>query len=329
MTAPRIPLNEAERIAALQTLEILDTPPEERFDRLTRLARRLFNVPVALVSLVDTDRQWFKSVDGLSFTQTTRDVSFCGHTILEENLFIVPDTTVDARFHDNPLVTDGPRIRFYAGCPLTMPGGITLGSICLMDTRPRTFSEEDQRSLRDIGQIVIRELVAFELATTDELTRIPNRRAFERIAQHALNICKRSHKPAVLTYFDLDNFKAINDSFGHAEGDRALVEFVTTLRGAVRNTDVIGRLGGDEFAAIFVDTDDIWIAAIWQRIRETLAQNRARNRNPYPIDFSTGTVTYDASRHPTVGHMLEDADRAMYLMKQSRRSRPVTAREAG
>ena len=126
--APK-PADEAARLDTLHSLSILDTPPEERFDRLTRLARRLFDVPIALVSLVDDDRQWFKSHAGLDVTQTSRDVSFCAHALLEGNTMVIQDALNDNRFHDNPLVTGTPGIRFYAGRPLTAPNGAPIGTL--------------------------------------------------------------------------------------------------------------------------------------------------------------------------------------------------------
>ena len=114
MLKSAIPLDEAKRLATLQALHILDTPPEERFDRLSRLAQRLFNVPIVLISLVDANRQWFKSRQGLSVSETPRDISFCSHAILHEDALVIPDTTLDPRFLDNPLVTGEPSIRFYA-----------------------------------------------------------------------------------------------------------------------------------------------------------------------------------------------------------------------
>lgn len=126
MQKPAKPLDEATRLDTLRALNILDTLPEERFDRLTRLAKRLFGVPIALVSLVDEDRQWFKSCQGLHASETSRDISFCGHAILGDDIFLIPNAAADERFHDNPLVTDEPHIRFYAGCPLTVSKGASL-----------------------------------------------------------------------------------------------------------------------------------------------------------------------------------------------------------
>ncbi len=150
--------NEKQRLQALYRLGILDTPSEERFDRVTRIARHLFSVPIALVSLVDRERQWFKSKQGLGAFETGRDISFCGHAIKSEELFVVEDTLHDERFSDNPLVVGEPHIRFYAGCPLKAPGGEIIGTLCLIDTKPRSLSDRDCECLRDLGMQVESEL---------------------------------------------------------------------------------------------------------------------------------------------------------------------------
>src|SRR5471030_178456 len=159
MKTPEIPTDEAKRIHALRAYNLLDTLPEERFDRLTRLARRLFDVPIALVSLVDAERQWFKSCVGLAASETGRDVSFCGHAILGDQILMVNDAALDERFHDNPLVVGDPNIRFYAGCPLTVGNGSKLGTLCLIDTRPRHLDDEERQLLRDLARMAEQELM--------------------------------------------------------------------------------------------------------------------------------------------------------------------------
>jgi diguanylate cyclase (GGDEF)-like protein len=317
MIAPPRQPDEPLRLAALHALEILDTPPEERFDRITRLARRIFDVPIALVSLVDADRQWFKSADGFVCEQTPRSTSFCGHTILEPELLVVPDALQDERFRDNPMVTGEPRVRFYVGCPLTIPGGLNLGALCLMDHQPRMFGDEDRENLRDLARLVVRELVAFELATTDELTGCFNRRAFKNMAVHVLEVCRRTGAGATLAYFDLNGFKQINDSYGHAEGDRALVEFVNALRAGIRSTDLVGRLGGDEFAALFVGTREGKDANIIERLRDKLCGPHTEGLRPYPLRFAVGEVSFDPERHFSVSQIFEEADAIMYRQKQA------------
>lgn len=158
MQEPSFPAEEAERLAALQSLRVLDTAPEERFDRITRLAQRLFDVPIVLVSLVDQCRQWFKSAQGLAARETPRDISFCGHAIHADEVYVVEDTLRDPRFADNPLVTGDPDIRFYAGAPLSTAGGYRIGTLCLIDRRPRSFSAADRHALRDLAVWVEDEL---------------------------------------------------------------------------------------------------------------------------------------------------------------------------
>jgi GAF domain-containing protein len=153
-----VPTDEERRLAALRATGMLDTQPEDRFDRITRLAAALFNVPIALVSLVDQNRQWFKSCYGLSTKETSRDAAFCAHVVYDRKPMIVPDTFQDPRFADNPLVTDDPRIRFYAGCPLILDDGSCVGSFCLVDTRPRTLQAHDLERLRDLTNLAVREL---------------------------------------------------------------------------------------------------------------------------------------------------------------------------
>lgn len=149
---------EQERLDALREYRILDTPPEQAFDDLTALAAYVCDVPIALVSLVDTDRQWFKSKFGLEATETSRDVSFCAHAILQDDILVVQDTHLDARFAANPLVTSEPNIRFYAGVPLLSPEALPLGTLCVIDHEPRELNAAQIRALEGIGRQVVTQL---------------------------------------------------------------------------------------------------------------------------------------------------------------------------
>lgn len=155
---PRPAENENQRLATLRRLSILDTEPEERFDKLTRLAAAIFDVPIALVSLIDENRQWFKSACGTSISESPRETSFCAHAILQRGVMIVPDALLDPRFADNPVVVHEPRIRFYAGCPLVLPDGACVGTLCLIDVRPRDLDLTAVRLLEDLADLVLREL---------------------------------------------------------------------------------------------------------------------------------------------------------------------------
>jgi diguanylate cyclase (GGDEF)-like protein len=317
MLRPALPDNEAERVEILRSRHILDTLPEDRFDRITRLARRLFNVPIAAVTLVDTARQWFKSHPGLDISETPRDISFCGHAILADDLFFVSDASVDVRFADNPLVTGAPNIRFYAGCPLSVPNEMRLGTLCLIDSQPRTFGDEERAVLRDLADMTEQEIAATRMASTDELTGLANRRGFRALAEQAVRLCRSAQRPAALLYLDLNGFKQINDTYGHGEGDRALIAFATILRLAVREGDVIGRLGGDEFAVLLPDADEAGAANVIERIRNQIESFNHAAQKPYRLRSSVGTALSRFDMAFSVDDLLTRADAAMYQQKRA------------
>lgn len=157
LSAP-LPANEEERLALLYELVLLDTPPERRLDKIVEFASVEFNIPIVLVSLVDRHRQWFKAKVGISACETAREVSFCAHAILSDEPMIVPDALLDERFRDNPLVSGPPHIRFYAGAPLTCAEGLALGTLCLIDTRPRTLDPVEQAILQSLRDLLLIEL---------------------------------------------------------------------------------------------------------------------------------------------------------------------------
>ncbi|MBP0597571.1 sensor domain-containing diguanylate cyclase [Herbaspirillum sp. LeCh32-8] len=321
MKIAELPANEDARIEALHSLHILDTPPEERFDRLTRLARRLFDVPIAVVTLIDVNRQWFKSCVGLGdATETTREVSFCSHAILKDDITVVNDATKDDRFSGNPQVTGEPYIRFYAGCPIRSESGYNLGTLCLVDMKVRDFDADDRALLRDLAAMVEQELTAVRLATIDDLTKLSNRRGFEALAQHALGLCKRVSRPACMLYFDLDKFKQINDRFGHAEGDTALVNFASLLAGNFRESDVIGRLGGDEFAVFLTNTAMAEAEPVLKHFERAVHQFNQHALREYDLQYSVGVVEFDPAVHQSVEDMMQNADALMYGQKSQRRA---------
>jgi len=318
MQEPGIPVDEQERLSQLRSLAILDTPPEERFDRVTRMARRLFGVPIALVSLVDENRQWFKSGIGLDIKETERRVSFCAHAILKKGVFIIENAEQDERFCDNPLVTGDPHIRFYAGHPLYTLSGQPVGTLCILDREPRTFEEEDINMLSDLAGMVEREIMAVQLAISDDLTRISNRRGFLALSKYSLEICRRQLFPATLIFFDLDNFKVVNDTYGHAEGDHALKLFAEQMRESFRTSDLFARIGGDEFVALLTNIDPKEIVALIERFDSDLKAKLTGLALPYTIDFSYGSVSYEPLKHSSIEDMLHEADKAMYARKVSK-----------
>lgn len=315
MIEPPMPVDENMRLMSLHSLRILDTQPEERFDRITRMAQRIFNVDICLVSLVDSQRQWFKSKQGLDVCETSRSISFCGHTILQDDVFVVPDATLDERFADNPLVTAPPKIRFYAGIPIHGPDRYRVGTLCLIDPHPGELSAEDIAMLKDLGKLVEDEVALLAQSTVDDLTQVANRLGFNTIARHMLSLCRRTETDAEMVFFDLDGFKAVNDNFGHTAGDQLLQLFARLLTKCFRSNDVIARVGGDEFVVLMTGTATSKEAL--QRL-DKLAQYEGDSTEG-ELRWSVGRVSFDPDRHKTLECMLADADTRMYQNKLDRR----------
>lgn len=312
MERPPIPDNEDERLAALHALGLLDTEAEEHFDRITRLAQRVLGVPIALVSLVDGDRQWFKSRIGLDPQETSRDASFCAHAIVDDaDVFVVEDATVDRRFSDNPLVVGQPEIRFYAGSPIAGPDGSKLGTLCVIDRVPRELSKEDEQALRDLAAIVERELEVRQTSMVDPLTGAYNRRGFELLAAHVFRSARRQHVPVSVVYLDLDGLKLVNDAQGHGAGDALIVRAAEVLSSTFRDSDVVARLGGDEFAVVLTGEGAV--------DRALVRLDAAIEREQSDLSFSVGAVTFEVEGDTLLSDVLARADEAMYAQKRSKR----------
>jgi diguanylate cyclase (GGDEF)-like protein len=313
---PEFPKDELARVSVLKSLSILDTKPEERFDRITRMAKRLFNMPIVLVSLVDSERQWFKSSMGLDAQETHRDISFCGHTILDDDIFVIENALEDERFADNPLVTGDPNIRFYAGCPIRSIAGLKLGTLCLIDKAPRRLSPEEKDVLRDLADMVERELVAFQVATTDCLTNITNRAGFLLLAERNLNACQAHGKRSSLLFLDLDKFKKINDEYGHQEGDKALSAFADYLRDTFDDSGLFARIGGDEFVVLLNDMEEHQTLQKVKALNESIARYNQQNQKRYNLSFCYGVVDIDPEDEKGISELLVESDLMMYGQKR-------------
>ncbi|WP_206241797.1 putative bifunctional diguanylate cyclase/phosphodiesterase [Novosphingobium terrae] len=338
MPSAALPPDEAERIATLRGYRILDSLPDERFDRLTALAAQHFGVPMALISLIDSARQWFKSSVGFAQRETERDHAFCAHAILAPDaVTVVHDATQDPRFANNPLVLGPDHIRFYAGAPILAPNGQPLGTLCILDREPRAFSEEDRHFLTqlaanasDLFDLHLSHLTLAEAATRDPLTRLANRRQLEAAMDTAMEAAFAGRPFALLT-IDLDGFRAINNKYGDEAGDDVLSQIGQRLSSSIRASDVPARIGGDEFAIILSDpvSHEI-VSRVAQRliadINAPIEIEGAADGRPVVMSASVGCAL--ALRHGTTpAEVRRSAKEAMYMAKREGRNRLVIADE--
>lgn len=327
----RAPVNDARladeigRVAALRRCDLLDTAPESTFDRITALVRAVFNVPMVALSLVDADRQWFKSRDGIDLTETTREISFCTHMIATRGPMAVVDARCDPRFRDNPLVVGQPHIVSYLGAPLISRDGYNLGSLCAIDRVPREYSAAQVDLLVGFSALVIDAFELRQIATHDHLTGALSRRALLGEAARALARHARDRAACSLLLFDLDHFKAINDRHGHAAGDLVLEAVTARCRELLRATDVIGRVGGEEFVVLLPGLDADRALEVAERFRTAIATMAMPFDPAVQITASFGVAPLTAAI-VSPDDWLDTADTALFAAKDAGRNR---CREAG
>ena len=307
MQAPQKPDNEAQRLLTLRSSGLLDSLPETRFDAITRTAQLVFNVPTALISLVDAERNWFKSSQGMRLSETGRDISFCGHTILGKEILVVADTTQDPRFVDNPLVIGEQGVRFYAGCPVQARDGCNLGTLCVFDIQPREFGDTERQILRSLTSLVECELETLYTAHYDELTGLINHRGLLFLGGHSTKLCQRSSINLTMLLFDLNQFVSFNQEYGEDYGDLVLMDFAMLLRKVFRESDLLARTGGDEFVVLLVNTDRVKAVKALQRFQQTLKEyNHSQNRS-IQLGMEAAVVELDHGHHGDIQALLADA----------------------
>jgi diguanylate cyclase (GGDEF)-like protein len=313
---------EDARLAALHRYGVLDTQPEEVFDRITRLVKVILEMPMAVVSLVDRDRQWLKSRQGVKSSETPRNISFCTHTIQGTTPLIVNDAHADPRFATSPLVIGDPHIRFYVGVPLRSRDGYNVGALCSMDTKVRDLSPEQVTVLEDLAQLIVDELELRTQASTDALTGMMSRRAFNEQGDREIARASRYGSSLSCALIDADHFKSINDIYGHGVGDLALKHLASICRKELRTPDCIGRIGGEEFAIMLPETELGAAIEVAERLRKTIAATPldAGGGRTVRLTASIGVAAYSESMR-TFDALLSNADFAMYDAKNNGRNR--------
>ncbi|MDZ4741138.1 MAG: GAF domain-containing protein [Alphaproteobacteria bacterium] len=328
-----IPKNDANRLDALARYQILDTQAEEVFDRIAKLAKQSFEVPIALISLVDADRQWFKSRQGLDLRETARDRAFCGYTILQRDVLVVEDASMDDRFVDNPLVTSEPNIRFYAGAPLMTPEGYALGSLCVIDTKPRKFLDVDANLLRNLANLAMNE-IEFRVADgkNEDLERVTNRDLLSDTYNQStfqklyFAECARAHRysaPLSLAVINLFQPDSLNEAIGAGSADGFVGSFRDICKAVTRSNDIVARMSATEFAILMPKTNCDSAEIVVSRIlKRTILGGREIDGHPYSV--SAGLAQLLPNQRP--GELYAEATRNLGVARTSGPNKCIASR---
>lgn len=315
------------KLAHPPMFDLFYTPLEERFERITRIARRALAVPVAAITLLSAEKQWFKSVAGWAVSELPSDLSLCRLT-LDNGVEIVPDTALDRRTAQHPLVRAKPKFRFYAGHALTDGNGLVAGTFCVFDLKPRQLNDTDRACFADLAALAARELadehlrsihasltsklgLARRQAMMDSLTRLWNRHGATVLSEAAFQRADDAKTPIGIALLDLNDFKRINDTFGHQSGDEVLRRIGERLIANVRTNDIVCRLGGDEFLLLLENSDADATASAINRALDAL--------NRVPLRTRDGSIYASASAGYTVRAPGEDAPIEALLERADRR----------
>lgn len=340
--APAYPMEE-ERLTALRKIRMLDSPIEERFERLTRMICRLMDVPIALFNLIDDKQQFYKSAQGINASNAPLEGAFCTHAFSEPDMLLVSDAKTDARFCNNPNVTgERMNVGFYAGCAVKTPDGMPVGTICAIDLKPRQMNEEQLQALRDIAAMVETELKiaymqhekkeletelqqAHRLAMIDPLTRLWNRLGMEAIISKEWSEARRYQRPVTVAMCDIDHFKKLNDTYGHDIGDDVIRNAAKKLLENLRTEDHVCRVGGEEFLLILPNCPRDNAAEILERARNAMETGHFSDNADiaWPVTMSFGATSLIPDLDTAPGAIIKSADQALYEAKNSGRNRVI------
>lgn len=319
MPAP-IPDNETERLQSLKAMNVLSSPADAALDGVTRLAQRISGLQIALISLVDVNRQWFLSRVGLQASETPRDISFCGHAICQKDLFVIPDALEDTRFADNPLVTGPPFIRCYVGMPLRNTDGYFIGTLCIIDPQPHKMDWDTLATLKDLARLAevvvenrrLGETQRQVLAGLDEagreallcpLTQMWNRRGFDALYHRAALKAARDDRPMGLAVVDIDHARQITATHGTEIGGQLTRTLAEILRRHARSYDIVAWIEDTTFAVLMpgVTPEDLERAGdkVLQCVRDE-GRIPVSDDGPPPHRFtcSAGVVSIESQAAP-------------------------------
>jgi len=291
--------------------------------------------------MIDEELQWFKSIQGLDICDTSRDISFCGHAILQDDLFVINDASTDVRFFDNPLVSSHPNVRFYAGYPIRARNGYKIGTLCIMDNEPRYFAETELELLKDFAGIVedivhnhkYSELQKMLLKEMDEakrkkfidvLTKLWNRQALENIIAKNLLFAKAQDKPFGLGIIDIDDFQFINDEYSHDAGSKVLRKISKILLDCFRMQDIIGRWSGKKFVVVIESDQKKLIKSILERARKRIEQELIYyDTKKFKTTITIGAVFVEPKKCVNAASLIEASFSALKQGKISGKNRFV------
>lgn len=350
---------ELARLAALSRYRIVETVSEQSYDDVVSIAASLVQTPIALLTLLEQDRQWFKAKIGTEKDSASRQLSFCTRLIdAPDVVLVVPDALLDPRFVNSPLATKEPWIRFYMGAALVTEDGQVIGSLCVFDTQPREVTQQQQDALAALARQTMRLLdlrlrnheirdLLFERSVqmqelslqqrvlqqqnqrlqttsrTDALTGLVNRLGLDQQLATAFGYAKTHHHPLSVLLIDADYFKSYNDTFGHPAGDEVLRQMAYVLQGACRQDDLAARYGGEEFILILPHTNNIQAMHLAQRLCQMVSQTLFPHR---AMTVSIGVATWpDVGQDVSVNSLIEAADQALYRAKRQGRNQVALA----
>lgn len=344
------PKFEQQKAEVSQRYKILSGAEQNDASQAAQIASAAFGVPIVFTALNERYRDRFSCNHGVREKDLERLKGFCSHSNLSNDPFIVENTKDDPYFRDNPAVTNSPNIAFFAGAPLRSPEGIRFGTLCLIDTQPRTFTQTDLDLLvsiatlvandiciRSAGRYAILDLIEaekdkctlYDLAMTDPLTGILNRRAFFRFTEREVHRASRYKLELATLMLDIDHFKKVNDVYGHASGDLVLTTLINTISSNLRKEDLIGRLGGEEFAIVLPETGPERALIVANKLRKVIKKlNFECDKATFNITVSIGiSEPIDSDRD--IAPALERSDKALYQAKRGGRDRVEVAPSFG